>query len=114
MKIRNYTPHTITIWTDDGKIDIPSCGVIRISQHDMHAGWIDGIPVVKTIWGDVQLPDGHVWYPGIYLVSSVVLDAYRGYTLPDGVVLAAPNTGPDSVVRDTDGRIIGVKSLVVR
>ncbi|MEM2991102.1 MAG: hypothetical protein QXQ02_07975, partial [Halobacteria archaeon] len=64
------------------------------------------IPVVKTTYGEVlDLPEPE---PGVfYIVSGVVLSAV-GDSRQD---LLAPDTGPASVVRDGDGKIVGVRRL---
>jgi hypothetical protein len=73
-------------------------------------GNINGVPLVTTEYGEVEgLPAPQ---PGtIYIVSLVVLQALAGKR--NDVV--APNTAPTPLgaVRDSQGRIIGVRSFVV-
>lgn len=107
MKVLNYTPHTIAICGPDGTVvrEIPSSGIARVAVKSEALPSVDGIPVVSTAYGDVEgLPEpvqGHA-----LVVSMVVLAA-----LPNRTDLYRPDTSPANVVRDADGKIIGVKAL---
>jgi hypothetical protein len=107
--IRNFTPHTIVICSDDGTPirELPSEGIARVDSMQEALSPIDGIPVVTTRWGRVTgLPEPTM---GTWLIVSMpVLQA-----LPNRNDLVRPDTGPQNVVRDTDGRIIGVKALTI-
>ena len=72
------------------------CTPIVTDMHD--------IPLVRREFGEVTgLPEPQENV--IYIVSSMVLAAVK-YHRRDVV---APDTGPDSVIRDDEGEIIGVK-----
>ncbi len=104
MKFINLTPHEIVVRTDGGDVMIPASGqVARVSEHVSDAGMLDGIPVVDCRLGSpFGLPDA---VDGtIYIVSPIVCGAVVGR--PDVV---APDTGPQSVVRDADGKIVAVR-----
>jgi hypothetical protein len=107
--VRNCTPHAITVRPDgdsDG-VTIPPSGIIpRVTVSTVPDGDCDGLPVVRTTFGQVEgLPDaeGGVWL----VVSSVVLAALQG-SRPDCV---APDTSPASAIRDDGGRIVAARRL---
>lgn len=104
MNIKNLTPHTINFVSSEGHpiMDIEPAGAIaRVSVKTETVGKIDGIPVTKSVYGEVvDLPkpeDGT-----IYIVSSLV--AGRVPEREDVFI-------PSESVRDENGRIIGCKSI---
>jgi hypothetical protein len=109
----NLTPHKVTIYDKEGKKVIeeipPSGAVARVAVTSRVVGRLGVIPIRKVEYGEIEnLPDP---MEGIYyIVSSVVLVALRekGINRPD---VLAPDTNPDSVIRDSEGRVIGVKYL---
>ena len=107
MKIINLTPHDINIVTDSKTIIIEKSGkVVRVLEKCEETTAIDNIPVViKKYTEIVDLPEPTK--DVIYLVSIIVLQQIKGrkdcYT---------PDTGPDSVIRNESGQIIGVKRLI--
>lgn len=103
MTMINLTPHAITFMVD-GKdpIVVPASGTVaRLKPTTVVIGSVDGIPITKTVFGDVtDLPD-----PAddtVYIVSSLVAQACRDRR--DVFI-------PSDSVRDNEGRIIGCKSL---
>jgi hypothetical protein len=107
----NLTPHEVILYDSTGQsiaLKIPPSGkVARVTTKSEIIGEINGIPVRKTTYGDiVDLPDPQ---PDIiYVVSTIVLLALKdkGIVRPDVV---SPDTNPDSVMRDPQGKILGVK-----
>jgi len=105
-KLVNLTPHEIRVVGEDGeeRLVIPPSGkVARVRTEQTTVGQVNNIPVVRTMYGDVEgLPEPSE--NTLYIVSTLVAQAvpYR-----DDVV--APDTSPNGVVRDEEGRIIGVK-----
>jgi len=102
----NLTPHEIKIVGEDGKTRLvipPSGSVARVKAEQTIVGFVNGIPVVRTTFGDVEgLPEPQ---PNtLYIVSSLVAQACSSR---DDVV--APDTSPQGVVRDEKGQIIGVR-----
>jgi hypothetical protein len=104
-KFVNLTPHEIVIVGEDGKEKLvipPSGKVARVEVRQEIVEEISGIPVVRTlpVWVHIPEPQEGV----VYIVSSMVaqLLPYRGDVI-------APDTSPSGVVRDEQGRIIGVK-----
>ena len=72
MTIVNLTPHTLNFVFNETKIDIePSGSIARVSAKDTPMNPINGIPVFKTEYGEIEnLPapcEGK-----IYVVSSLV------------------------------------------
>lgn len=109
MNIINLTPHAVVLLDAAGTVTRriePAPHTARVSSTVRTVGSVDGIPVTETSFGEVEgLP---VPQEGtIYIVSLLVMqqvahlrgDVYR------------PDTGPHSVVRDSAGVIIGVRSL---
>jgi hypothetical protein len=107
---RNFTPHNLTIFLEDGQtvlLDLPSEGQVRVGEEIKNSFSIDGIAVGEKQYTTVELPDGD--YDRDYLiVSKMVLDALEEHQRPHCL---CPDTGPDSVVRDEQGRIVGVRRL---
>jgi len=104
MRLVNLTPHEIRVVKDDCEVIIPpSGGVARVKTEQVEVGSIDGIPVVKTEFGEVEgLPDPE---PNtIYIVSSIVAQAVAG----EREDVVAPDTGP-TAIRDENGRIVAVR-----
>lgn len=104
MNIKNLTPHTINFVSPEGHpiMDIePEGTVARVSVKTETVGKIDGIPVTKSVYGDVvDLPEPEDGT--IYIVSALV--AGRVPERDDVFI-------PSESVRDEKGRIIGCKSL---
>lgn len=122
MSIVNLTPHAITFVSDNGNVVLvvpPSGQVARVTASTVVAGYatesvsgsvtlleesLDGdlcIPVTETVYGDVEgLPDPESGT--IYVVSSLVAQRCKGR---EDVFI------PNESVRDSEGRIVGCKSL---
>jgi len=118
-RIVNLTPHTITILSQDGETlaQIPPSGTVaRVSMGREHVGSLSyqgaEIPLVRPSYGEVEglpeLPEPDTLYVVSVLVAQALADdpTWRGRLL-------VPDTGPGSVVRDADGRIVGVRYLQV-
>jgi len=114
MTIINLTPHDITVETASGeRITFSRSGQIaRVEMETVVVpSPVDDIPAVVTRpRGIVGLPEPQ---PNtIYLVSGVVLSALEAMGA-DRVDVVAPDTGPESAIRDEAGRIIAVRRLRV-
>jgi hypothetical protein len=107
MNIINLTPHDCHICNDAGEIirTIPATKpAARVASTVEFAGRVDGIPVTVTTFGEVEnLPEPQEGT--VYIVSLLVQQAAPR---PD---VYRPDTGPQSVVRDAAGQIVGVKAL---
>ncbi|MDP2812211.1 MAG: hypothetical protein Q8O32_00770 [bacterium] len=113
--IKNLTPHAMVVFGLDGTTEVariePIGSIARVLTQATDAGTvtIDGveIPVVETAYGQVEnLPEPQ---DGTTLVVSIlVVSALKALGIVrDDVV--SPDTGPQSVVRDGEGKIMGVK-----
>lgn len=104
MKIVNLTPHRIDFVTADGSPLMsvePSGTIARVSVKTETIGEIAGIPVTKSVYSDVvDLPAPQE--ETVYVVSSLV--AQRCVDRDDVFI-------PNESVRDSEGKIIGCKSL---
>ena len=103
MTIMNCTPHAINIMDSEGKeiLTLEPSGICpRCSVERKKVGDINGIPINKSVFGDVyDLPSPQP--DTIYIVSRVVAEAARREDLY--IV--------DDAVRDENGRIIGCSAL---
>lgn len=103
MRLINLTPHAVTILVDGrDPIVIPASGTIaRCAVTRVVIGDVDGIPLTKSVFGDVtDLPDPAP--DTLYIVSMLVASACSDRA--DLVI-------PDDTVRDDKGVIIGCKAL---
>lgn len=103
-KIINLTPHTINIVDGEGnqiQEIAPSGQTARCSVSREQVSTVNGIPVNRTVFGEVEgLPEPQA--DTIYIVSALVAQAR-----PDRNDLYIP----DDTVRDEQGRIIGCKAF---
>lgn len=114
MKFVNLTPHTVNVVDADGNNILsvaPSGNVARVATQQTVVGNIAGIDIARTVFGDVDgLPAPQP--DTVYIVSTLVLQALKDAGISrDDVV--APDTSPQSAVRNADGQIIGVKQFQV-
>ena len=108
----NLTPHDICVLLEDGsKIVYPRSGkVLRaIPEKQKYLGKLDdGVPLVTApTFVGVDLGDLDSNAP--IIVSAIVAELLND-RMYEGVVLS-PDTGPDSVVRDNEGKIVAVRRL---
>ena len=101
--IKNLTPHSIVVIlsNDIRYVITPSDSVARCSSSTEVIGEVNGVPLTRTIYGEVVgLPQPKE--NTIYIVSTLVAQA-----CPNRDDLFIPN----EIVRDTNGKIIGCKSF---
>ena len=114
VRLVNLTQHDIVVFDQNGNevLRVPPSGITaRVEQSETQVGYINGVPVYKVTYGDIQnLPEPQE--NTIYIASLLVLQALQAKGIQRQDVVA-PNTGPNSVVRDQQGRIVGVKSFIV-
>lgn len=101
QKIINLTPHDINVNTGIiVKTFKPSGVVCRLAVTQRMGGAVNGIPLVETVYGEIEnLPDPKEGT--VYLVSSMV--SSQCYHRPD---VMSPDTGPTAMRRK--GKIICV------
>ena len=105
MKLINLTPHAISL--NDGTTFPPSGRVARVAADLQQVGEIDGIPVYRQVFGDVEGLPAEI--PGtMYIVSGMVLAAV------DRSDCVAPATGSRETVRDEAGHIVSVPGFVTK
>jgi len=107
MKLINLTAHPIHIADADGRVIRtlePSGHVARVAVEQREVGVIDGVPVVESVFGEVEgLPEPQDGV--VYIVSTPTMLAARKMGRTDVV---SPDTGP-TAVRDEEGRIVAVR-----
>ena len=111
MRLINLTPHELTLVGEKEEIVgriAPTGQVARVKTLVTEMGQVvvDGhtVPIVATIYGEVEnLPDPQDGT--MYIVSILVIQALGGQRSD----VVAPDTGPQSVVRDAQGQIKGVR-----
>lgn len=112
MKIVNLTPHTVNVLDDtDQTIAIPTSGSARVATKAISAGTVSlgnhVFTVVETTYGQIEgLPQPEEGT--IYIVSFLVLSALRAQGI-DRADVVVPDTGPESVIRDSEGKILSVR-----
>ena len=118
-RIINLTPHDVTVYDDNGNIiaTIPRSRVVaRVSQSRVPVGTLDyegaKIPLVRTEYGDVQGLPPHPTPDTYYIVSTIVAWALKSRPEWTGHILV-PDTGPGSRISDEQGRVKGVKYLIL-
>lgn len=106
MKILNLTPHPVHVIDKKGEVvrTFPASGkVARLEVETERTGVIDGIPTVRTKFGDPEglpAPTGGTFYIVSQLIKSAL--PYRADLLV-----------PADVVRDSEGRVIGCRAFQV-
>lgn len=104
----NLTPHPITLVRENGETTtIPPSGVVaRVAVKREKIGELNGFPVHRSIFGEVEgLPEPQDGV--VYIVSFPVLQALQGKRSD----VVAPDTTPQGAVRDENGQIIGVRGF---
>jgi hypothetical protein len=112
MRFINCTPHAINILREDGSTVTvePSGVVVRVESTQDTIGNIDGIPVVRTVFTNVTLPEPQDGV--VYIVSTVVLQALQQMNIQRNDVVA-PDTGPQSAVRNEAGQVVAIRRFQV-
>ena len=103
MKIINLTPHEVKVLNTDGEVvqSFPSEGVVRCQVTRQQEGEVNGIPINRTVFGEVEgLPEPQD--DVVYIVSAIVAQAAKDRG--DLVI-------PDDAVRDEQGRIVGCRAF---
>jgi hypothetical protein len=107
--IINLTPHPLQLYQENGEVLTisPTAPAARVSSVTEEVFKIGGFPITRTTFGDVEnLPDPEEGT--IFVVSMLVQQA-----APNRTDLYRPDTGPQNVVRDGEGKIIGVRALAI-
>lgn len=106
--IYNYTPHAVTVFTDDGEqTTFAPVGLARAKQTAITVGEINGIPVKKMAFGAVEGLPQTAADDEYFIVSAITAQAAMETDHPlknQLLVVADP-------VRNGDGQIIGCKAF---
>ncbi|RLI80532.1 hypothetical protein DRP04_08090 [Archaeoglobales archaeon] len=112
VEVVNLTPHKIVLCGEDSEplVEIPPSGsVLRLREEVEDTGErLAGVPIVQKRFVGLEgfeLPQRTENV--VFIVSLPVAQYLAGR--PD---IVAPDTGPDSAVRDSQGRIIGIKRFM--
>jgi len=124
--IINCTPHDVVLCDVDGKVvtlfeksgTVPrveeenvraidfSCPTLSNEENYDYLDFVNNRAIRKQLKGVVGLPRPKAGI--VYVVSALVFNA------SDRKDLIAPDTGPESAVRNEKGHIIGVQRFIVR
>lgn len=108
-EICNLTPHAVNLVGDDGDVirTYEPIGLARAEQRSVVCGTLDGIELVKTVFGKVEgLPD---YQEGVfYIVSAITANAAKA----EGRITADLLIVSDAV-RNDQGQIIGCRRFAV-
>lgn len=113
MKIKNYTPHAVTIFDEDGDplVTFAPVGLARAKQNAVTVGEIDlgngVVPVKKMTFGAVEGLPETCDYDERFIVSAITAQAAKEthHPIADKLLVVA------DPVRNSDGQIIGCRSF---
>ncbi len=103
MAFVNLTPHAIVVVVPSGTTTIPASGTLaRCKTVNVPVGEVDGVPVGRVTYGDVEglpAPQEGTYY----VVSALVRAAVPG---------RSDVLSPGDLVRDAAGQVVGCRGLV--
>ena len=107
IEVINLTPHEVKVYNKEGKkviFSFPPEGIPpRVKENTVPDISIGEIKVVrKSFQSPEGLPEGKPYT--YYIVPSLVAQS-----VPQRRDLLVPDTGPESVIRDEKGKILGVR-----
>lgn len=101
MKILNYTPHELVMYSDDFEVleTIKSSGFARANQENELIGEINKYPISKIKYGSVEnFPDPQA--NTVFVVSQITATALKEQGRTDDILIV------DKAVRlDNDGKL---------
>lgn len=116
FQLLNYTPHKIHIYADDGTTvlhELESLGVIRATTTTEDSGVkAFDFPLMNVTFSRPEFPEGFNPPPfSFVIVSYIALQAIKKYAVDYeyGFTFCSPN----DLVRDSEGRVLGAKSLAL-
>jgi len=113
--IVNLTPHEVVVRNGNYEIRIPPSGKVARVQQEFKVfpslkNGLGEIPVVGVARGKIEnLPEPK--NGTIYIVSGIVLEAVKARS--SRIDVFSPDTSPEGVIRDENGKIEAVRRLVV-
>ncbi len=116
MKFINLTPHAITAIRPDGTQEtFPSHGVVRLESRKVAMGEIDGFPLFKEIFGEIQGVPEKIDRKAAYIVSALCKGALEEYfedQFEDHESEGLPRVvSPGALVRDAEGKVVGCQGF---
>ena len=117
----NLTPHDITVFKENGeKVVIPSSGTLRLAEEVLGTEEVEGVECVRKRFTGVDITVDGITADGVrvIVVSGIsgmmfaLSSEFRNELfrkLGGEVSIIAPDTGPQSVIKDEKGRIVGVR-----
>lgn len=112
MAIFNFTPHRVCY--DDGVSPgriFESVGVVRLEMATIPDGSVDGMGVVRVVYGGISVtPEMPNVRPGDTVIVSTLAAEAVASRYPELIVLA-PDSGP-SAKRDANGNVISVSQFI--
>lgn len=113
MQIKNYTPHAVTVFDEDGDplVTYAPSGLARAQQNAVTVGEIDlgngVVPVKKMTFGAVEGLPEMADDDEYFIVSSITAQATKAtnHPLADRLLVVA------DPVRNADGNIVGCRSF---
>lgn len=115
MRLRNFTPDAVCVVLDGrNAVTLPSEGQIRLGTQRVPRSPIAGVPVNHVVRGGLVGAPAVVGPDDYFIVSDAVREYVSGARAqyPDWWRYLSPDTSPESVLRDSAGRIVAVGGLV--
>ena len=114
-KIKNLTPHDVVLVRKDGsKIEIPSSGVIRVTEVTEVIGNIEGVKVISKHLSEIP-------FEAVKMVEEILKDPEAGVIVSLITAKALMKEIPQKLhnkifiigntVRDEQGRVVGADAL---
>ena len=117
----NLTPRSLTIFTPEGKLTIPTSGYLRLVEEDLGVRRIAGIEYIEKRFDgvnirlqevpdevEVVIVDSELTALALTLVEEPRAELQEKF---GEVVVLTPDTFPRYVVRDDRGKVVGFKRL---
>lgn len=102
MRLVNYTPHLVSIYREEGLLNLPSVGLARVKETILEQRLVHGVAIRTTHYGDVTgLPDPVEGT--VFIVSKMVFDQSHRTDL----------AYPTDFERNDDGSIAYANAIVV-
>lgn len=111
--MRNYTPITVVVVSDNKEIVYPPSGLqaqVKMIPH-IKPPLENGTPVITVEYGEAVLPQDEE-FKGECIVTTMFADAYRRQNGENGVTLYVPDSGPTAIREH--GQIKAVRALIKR
>ena len=116
MKIVNLTPHTVIVHKNESFLTYPPFGkTVRLDsepQFGIYFGSDVDVVSAPTFKSEIQWPDIPNDVDAV-LVSMPVGQQIQNSAIRYPFHVMGPDTGPESVVRNAEGQITGVKRFVL-